>query len=176
MILDVGCGTELRGDVGIDLFEGKCFEDIKKLKQFKKHENFVKGDALNLPFRSGIFEKTVSFQLIEHIDNPVKLIKEMARVGKKIMVVTPNATWIGKVFRSLRSGKYKPYSGHIFTWGVPEFENLFRYCGIKDTKVIYFEGDPKFHNKYWIYNIIEKFVPNILKYISIGIEGSSYIY
>jgi ubiquinone/menaquinone biosynthesis C-methylase UbiE len=163
MILDVGCGSDVKGDVGIDLFR-ETYEDALKAKPFKIKKILVCGDALNLPFRDKVFEKCVSNAVLEHVENPVKMIKEMIRVCNYIEVITPNALWIGKLFRAFRSGKYRPYKGHIYTWGLPEMENLFNHCRLKNIKIDYTGSDPHYHKDYWVYGILEKIFPKSFKH------------
>lgn len=70
--LDVGCGYikgvhHKRGEVGLDINRGICD---------------VVGDAENLPFRHGIFEKVYLHAVLEHLDNPIQCLRESMRVAK----------------------------------------------------------------------------------------------
>jgi ubiquinone/menaquinone biosynthesis C-methylase UbiE len=64
--LDVGCGNHRHGTVGIDL-EGKPD---------------VKCDAHHLPFRKGIFDGCYAHAVLEHVNNPFTVLKEINRVLK----------------------------------------------------------------------------------------------
>ncbi|MCW4008654.1 MAG: class I SAM-dependent methyltransferase [Candidatus Bathyarchaeota archaeon] len=86
MMLDVGCGhlsSHLsRANVNIDI----C-------KPFKVPENFVLADAHYLPFLDKIFEKVYFYDVIEHVENPTKCLREIYRVlknGGKVEISTPN--------------------------------------------------------------------------------------
>lgn len=69
--LDVGCGWEKghikRGDIGLDLNRGIC--DLL-------------GDAQYLPFTDGVFDGCYAYALLEHVDNPIKVLTEIHRVLK----------------------------------------------------------------------------------------------
>ena len=66
--LNVGCGEQKRGDIGIDL---KLTSQVD-----------VAADAHNLPLRSGIFNKCLAYALLEHVDNPIWVLKEIERTLK----------------------------------------------------------------------------------------------
>jgi len=121
--LDIGCGgsnkfmkSKFRGDVNCDI-----------LKPAHKIMNFVLCDAHYLPFRSGFFEKIFLFEVLEHVNSPVKVLQEAQRVlGHGILeLTTPNALYLPKIVRSAFKGRYSPDVSHIQTWGLPELENLF---------------------------------------------------
>jgi len=70
--LDVGCGFskgehKKKGDIGIDLNKGVCD---------------VVADAQNLPFRNNLFDKIFLYAILEHLDDPIKCLKEAIRVSK----------------------------------------------------------------------------------------------
>jgi ubiquinone/menaquinone biosynthesis C-methylase UbiE len=54
---------------------------------------FVSGDACKLPFKNNSFDYIICKHLIEHLDNPEKLLKELSRVGKRGYIEAPNETW-----------------------------------------------------------------------------------
>jgi ubiquinone/menaquinone biosynthesis C-methylase UbiE len=57
--------------------------------------NFVACSALFLPFRNGVFDCVFCGQVIEHVKNPVNLLRELVRVSKwKVVVETMH--WFGE--------------------------------------------------------------------------------
>ncbi len=69
--LDIGCGWfreahEKREGIGIDLYKGFCD---------------VVADALNLPFREETFDRILIYGVLEHLDNPMKCLREGRRVA-----------------------------------------------------------------------------------------------
>ena len=66
--LDIGCGEQKRGDIGVDLKRTSVVD--------------VVADAHNFPFRSEIFDKSYAFALLEHVDNPIIVLQEIKRVLK----------------------------------------------------------------------------------------------
>lgn len=55
------------------------------------HPRFTRGDANRLPFKNSTFDTVVAGEIVEHISDPVILIKELIRVSKnKIVITVPN--------------------------------------------------------------------------------------
>lgn len=108
MILDVGCGEDKHGDVGIDVRRLKAVDLI--------------GDMHHLPFRENVFGKVRSSVVLEHALNPFNTLKEMIRVLKsagELYCETDNARyWRYHIFladhvRHFRSGKYSASATHF---------------------------------------------------------------
>ncbi len=83
MILDVGCGVDPKGDVNVDLYIGEVSPDIHVFLDQRKIPNGIKASCYNLPFKSAIFDKVYSRALLEHLDSPLRALREMIRVAKK---------------------------------------------------------------------------------------------
>jgi len=74
--LDVGCGPNKRGHIGIDK------------DRFPKID--VQGNAIALPFKDGSFDCVVSNHLLEHIAKYGRALKEMTRVAKSgVIIIVP---------------------------------------------------------------------------------------
>jgi len=57
-------------------------------------EGIIEADAEDLPFPDGYFDLVISREMIEHVEDDVKLIKELRRVlcpGGHLLITTPNA-------------------------------------------------------------------------------------
>lgn len=72
LILNIGCGFikgthKKKGDVALDLRRGIC--DIV-------------ADAQNLPFRERVFDRILLYAVLEHLENPIKCLKESRRVTR----------------------------------------------------------------------------------------------
>lgn len=82
MKLDVGCGVKPTGDVNLELYPVKSGHRPNQPNiPFRHAKNPVKGDALHLPFRTGSFSEVVANHVIEHVDDPFVMLKEMIRVA-----------------------------------------------------------------------------------------------
>jgi|GEM_PF-2385391 len=68
MNLDVGCGTRRRGDIGIDIY--------------RKSQADIIADAHYLPLRDTSFDSISAYAVLEHVDDPRKVLSEIHRVCK----------------------------------------------------------------------------------------------
>ncbi len=83
-VLDLGCGEGATlyhlngppGAVGIDLFEDK----LKFAEARLPHCRFVVGSACELPFEAGSFDHVLVRDVIHHIEEPERLVRECLRV------------------------------------------------------------------------------------------------
>lgn len=99
-VLDIACGVGYGSDylsqkskqiIGIDIDE----ESIAYAKQhFGKKASFLLGNATDTPFKNDFFEMVVAFEMIEHLKEPNKFLKEVYRIlkkGGKLCISTPNS-------------------------------------------------------------------------------------
>ncbi len=96
-VLDVGCGTgiitgKIRNAIGIDISSGmiRRYDGIK-----------VIGHAHYLPFKDKTFDVVISLTMLQDIKKPGKCIKEMSRVGRKVIVSILNKSWSKEKFKKL---------------------------------------------------------------------------
>lgn len=101
MVLDVGCGQgvflarivksyRLRG-VGIDVSPVSIRYANVNLRSNRL--KYLVADSLLLPFKDNYFDKVVTFDTLEHIENQEKAVDEMVRVlkpGGKLLIHTLN--------------------------------------------------------------------------------------
>jgi len=89
MILDVGCGIHPKGDINCDLYIEPISRDSKFEDRINPKEipNFVLCDAHFLPFVTNTFSQVVCFDVIEHVENPFFLLKELTRVSSNEVLI-----------------------------------------------------------------------------------------
>ncbi len=87
LIVDLGCGTgnytyalskSSKNIIGIDSSIGMINEARTKYPDLQ----FINGDTMDLPFISAIFDSAVAIQVLHHISNKEKFLKETNRVLK----------------------------------------------------------------------------------------------
>jgi ubiquinone/menaquinone biosynthesis C-methylase UbiE len=124
-LLDVGCGAgytlkhirERFNHVDLIGLDISAFA-LRSARKDDKKTSFIRGDAEHLPIRTGSLDYTTSFNLLEHLPEPMKAMEEHYRVLKKHGIfysLTPcegeELTIHGRS-RMLRSLKMKHF-GHI---------------------------------------------------------------
>ena len=124
MKLDVGCGPSPRGDVNLDLFTGDS-PHVKGSIVGRNYPNFIIGDAENLPLRSNIFQVVYAFHLIEHLENPIKAMREFERVGNDMVYIKVPSNPI-----------HQEYSEHLYSWSLASLTHLLRRI-FPSVKVFY---------------------------------------
>jgi ubiquinone/menaquinone biosynthesis C-methylase UbiE len=83
-ILDVGCSDRPLGDINTDFYTQFTYRGKSKIQ--------VQADGFFLPFRDNSFRLGRSQHVIEHLKNPYKFLREIARVSRKyVYIATPNA-------------------------------------------------------------------------------------
>jgi 2-polyprenyl-3-methyl-5-hydroxy-6-metoxy-1,4-benzoquinol methylase len=139
-VLDTGCGCGnlekilfkkgFKNVVGIDISKASL-EFAKKNYPFK----FLRMDICKgLKFSNKSFDWVVSLEVLEHITNPVFVIEEMMRVGKKVVISCPNGFWTE--LRPTTKG-YLSYPNYVhFT--EKQLRNVVREFGGKITSFEYF--------------------------------------
>lgn len=100
-VLDVGCNTgygtmrfvPVAGRVvGVDV-SPRAIEAAER-RAVDGRPEFVLGGGLDLPFPDAAFDLVTSFQVLEHVPDPIAFLNELARVtrpGGQIILATPNA-------------------------------------------------------------------------------------
>jgi len=123
MRLDVGCGNAPSGDINVDLPKSDLHRGGRKL-MVKMIPNFVYGSTYNLPFCDNVFDEVVSYHLLEHMEVPLAVLKEMVRVSKDaVTVVVPAFAFRGEC------------GEHLYTWGEGSLFNILRKAGLEDVEV-----------------------------------------
>lgn len=109
-IIEVGCGVGAQSEILLKKFEHLHIDGIdssaKQITRAKKHlASYIKqkrvklqtGDALNLPFEENIFDGAFVCWLLEHVSEPVGILKEIHRTlrpgGKVICNEVMNSTF-----------------------------------------------------------------------------------
>jgi ubiquinone/menaquinone biosynthesis C-methylase UbiE len=142
MILDIGCGHDPKGDINLDLYPNATKhrsldqrrEDDYPLNT-KAIKNFIVADACYLPFNKNSFDTAYSKDTIEHLKNPMLMIKEMKRISKDQIIVICPTRWTDKIEK--RKGYHKTMHQHKFnkTW----FQKIAEFLGLKIIRCKYTE-------------------------------------
>jgi len=96
--LNVGCGDVPTGTVNCDLYINDIYghrtpqgSENHKVINPKTIPNFVVCDASHLPFQDATFKIVFSAQVIEHVNNPYLMMRELLRVAvNKVIIECPH--------------------------------------------------------------------------------------
>ncbi|MBU0923017.1 class I SAM-dependent methyltransferase [Patescibacteria group bacterium] len=135
-VIDIGCGTGYGSAVLGEKYEVTAIDNNNEAieyanKHYSKKARFLKANATTLPFEDSKFDAACSFEVIEHLKDTHKFMKEVHRVlrpGGKFILSTPN-----KFFHSTGDKLKSPY--HIKEYTAEELGHLlnkyFKTVGIK---------------------------------------------
>lgn len=124
-VLDIGCGRGIVGAllriyrepqtiVGIDIFDPY----LDFCRRSGVYDRLVKHDLRNtpLPFKTDHFDLSVALEVVEHLPKTdgMKLLEEMERVSKHVIVSTPNRNFVQSGYDE------NPHQTHMSKWTVSD--------------------------------------------------------
>lgn len=90
-VLDIGGGNNplKRANVVVDKYEADNTHRGGDLRLYK-HQKFITGDGINLPFKDKQFDYVNCCHVAEHVPDPAGFFNEIARVGKRGYLEVPS--------------------------------------------------------------------------------------
>jgi ubiquinone/menaquinone biosynthesis C-methylase UbiE len=143
--LDVGCGENpcffddhVSNYIGMDINT----VTLKKVRTALPKANLICGSGSNMPFKNDVFDVAICTEVLEHLENPENMVKEISRIlirGGTAIISIPSLSlpqtiilWIAHKTRKI-SGKPYQSPDHVREYArfivTPHFENtsdLFR--------------------------------------------------
>lgn len=142
-VIDIGCGT----GIYLDVFDGGIGVDINYNELQLKEKRFKKCDITKrLPFKDGEFDFAILIDVLEHIERPIELLKEVNRITRfGFLAEIPTydtIPWYYDPVNWLRKKMKKPLLvgvgikqfGHINIIKKTEWEMMFEQAGFKIVK------------------------------------------
>lgn len=88
-VLEVGCGTGIITEKLQGAKELTAVDRSRKMIEVAKEKGinakFLVADAMELPFKDDEFDLVVSVTMLQDLEDPLKAVEEMKRVGKKVV-------------------------------------------------------------------------------------------
>jgi ubiquinone/menaquinone biosynthesis C-methylase UbiE len=141
-ILDVGAGEGFLLQRLVDNHIGKHHEGIEYVdeaialaKKYHPKLTIKKGDIYKLPYKDNSFDLLICTEVLEHLEDPTKALKELLRVSKKYCLLTvPNEPYftIQRFIRGKNIFRLGDHPEHIQHWTSGGFRNFVsQYAKIK---------------------------------------------
>ena len=162
-VLDLGCGNGRHTleaarfpvrVVGLDFSRDDLnaarfmYADLRRRGEVLGHADFVLGDAQNLPFKDGAFDKAICTEVFEHIPDDRRGISEFLRVtqpGAPVAVSVP-AYYPETLFWKLSWDYWHSPGGHVRRYRYGEMQALLEESGMD----VYFQRKRhSFQSIYW---------------------------
>lgn len=101
--------------------------------------NIVNGDIYKLPYKDNSFDLVICSEVLEHLKEPEKALKEIIRVSNKNIVISvPHEPLfrLSRMLRGLNITAFGNHPEHINHWGIQSFKKFIPEEGnIKIRKV-----------------------------------------
>jgi len=144
-ILDAGCGEGFTMEKLSKSGVGKKIEGIEYAKEaisFGKklfpNLTFKEGSVYELPYQDSSFDLVVCTEVLEHLDEPTKALKEMLRVSKKYLIISvPNEPFfmLSNFLRGKNLLRFGNDEGHINHWHILSLKNYLNQNKVKIRKL-----------------------------------------
>lgn len=140
-VLDVGCGEGFTLDRLQKDKIGKSYEGLEYSKDAielgkklypKLHIRF--GDIYELPYAENSFDLVICTEVLEHLENPRKALRELIRVSNKYILLTvPNEPFftLQRIARFQNILHLGSHPEHIQHWTAPAFLKFVKIRGVK---------------------------------------------
>ena len=133
LVLDLGCGTGLYTErlrsMGFDVISLDYSMEMLRVAKKKIAGEFIRGDAVSLPFRDSSFDGIVAITSFEFFPDPEKAIEEMKRVTKSGGFIIVGVLSRPNLWSWSRRKKKLYRSAHFYTYF--EMKRLFKPDKIK---------------------------------------------
>lgn len=92
LVVDIGSGEKpfWRADVFVDKLSLGNVQRASKFDTIHDLGVFVDSDVSKMPFKTGAFDFSFASHLLEHVEDPASVIKEITRISKAGYIEMPN--------------------------------------------------------------------------------------
>jgi len=167
--LDLGCATGEYLETFSSNSEGTDFSDInisichsKGLKVTKSDFNTI------LPFRDESFEVVFCSHVLEHVDCPLNVLREINRILKKGGLLILGLPIEASLVRFFKDRYFEDHSGHIYSFSIENIKRLLNFSEFKCYKIIW---DIVWGRKFflrWLLGLVQKLPLNLVKWWANG--------
>lgn len=168
-VLDIGCGsggyTLFCGRQGAEIFVADINQDnidiaVARLRETKAravHPLVTDGDPIPLPDER--LSKVIAMEVLEHVDDPAKFMRELVRVGRpgaQYLLAVPDAAG-EHAQKNFAAASYFQKPNHIHIFEREQFDRLIEDAGlIIERRVNY-----GFYRTLWMYFFWASAQPNL---------------
>lgn len=146
-ILDAGCGEGYIDKLLIDRFPNSVItglkftaEAIAVAKVNNPTVDYVQGDICDMPFEDNSFDLVICTEVLEHLPNPDKALKELIRISNSNLLITvPHEPWfcLGNLLVLKNVTRLGNPIDHINHWTIRSFKRFINAEIHGDWKIAY---------------------------------------
>lgn len=112
------------------IYSDLSFDAVSILRRNHNRGHYLVADAMNLPFKPGVFSQTICSEVLEHLQDDRKALKELSRVmcpyGYLIATVPHKKSYFGNDDRFVH---------HFRRYEIFELEDKLRTAGLMPTEI-----------------------------------------
>jgi len=139
-VLDVGGGDGLllrmlrdRGIADVRLADLSPV-GVEKAREAGFPADVVDVTAGPLPYDDAAFGTVCALDVLEHLREPLPALRELARVGRSVVIAVPNFVALRERLTMLRGGvpfQIRPQRGHVYWFDEPLLRRLIKDAGLR---------------------------------------------
>ena len=141
-IVDIGCGSAIclkelsknfkcKKSVGTDISMFILKEAQKQNPTF----DFYRANSENLPFKNKEFDVSLIIDVLEHVEQPDKVLEEAKRISNYIIIKAPiEDCWFINLYKQFIKLDWRMMMGHINFYSVDSFKKLTELYNLKLIK------------------------------------------
>ncbi|MFJ3051315.1 class I SAM-dependent methyltransferase [Pseudomonas nitroreducens] len=142
-VLDIGCGdggfTLFAGRQGAEIFVADIDQPNVERAVARVGETAARAvhplvtDANPIPLEDGRVSRVIAMEVLEHVDDPARFLKELVRVAKPgaLFLLTVPDPYGEKAQQGIAPDEYFQKPNHIHIFERDEFERLVREAGLE---------------------------------------------
>ena len=139
-VLDVGCGDGLIDRLIMDMRPDLRLEGVDVLVRPTAHIHVTGFDGRRLPFPDRSWDTLLFCDVLHHTDDPVAMLREAARVARRLVVIKDhvvNGTLARQTLRIMDCVGNAPHGVALpFNYLTQsQWDDAFRSCGLRPTEV-----------------------------------------
>lgn len=141
LAIEVGCGTGAITPVllnrGLEVTVGDISLKLAQETAQRFQVTGIECDATQIPLPDQSFNLIVSSEVVEHVPDPTKALREMARItapGGHVIITSPNKLWYPLLWLSVKLGARKFAGNEVWLWPW-EAAGILRQAGLEVVQI-----------------------------------------
>ena len=132
-VLDVGSGEGIASEMirknvteNIDMLD-VSIDNLKIAKNYNIKSNIICGSIYNLPFHDNAYDTIMCLEVLEHLEEPEKALKEIKRVSRSYAIISVPYTLIfriGNLFSLKNLSNFGEAPDHKISFNKGTFERM----------------------------------------------------
>jgi ubiquinone/menaquinone biosynthesis C-methylase UbiE len=182
-LLDAGCGDGFQCQRFSGRFQHVVGCDISLARaQFAQQHSpgakFLSASLSSLPFRSHTFDVITLCEVLEHMEEPVTVLRELARVSRRYVLITVPYKQKPQIILCPHCSKPFPIDGHLHMFVDATFQTTLEQAGLRVVRIEKFYAQSPWESLVpirWLSPRGKKVLRQFLIRLSVLIDNAQFI-